>query len=250
MPKYWWRVLSTCPAPITWIAVITILALTLKIFLFNSLPAPFEAWHAFGLLIEAILASIIAAYVFFLLSVHAPKVEEKYHVTSSIVAKLAHAASYNMTGFLQLIEHDQTPQGTRVNVLDREKVDLQKVTTLFKAVKPNDPVSMIDAWNSTSRLTAMQAMVKHDEWCNQNIEKIWRFIAYLEPNVVNFLYGIQESVHSLRMKDYRQNWYQVGLSNADISTYAEEYFNYYRMAVELDKYFARLASAYDPSKRG
>ena len=54
----------------TWLTLISLLILLIKIFIFNSYPSIFNGAYAFGLIVESILVSVLASYVFYFFVVH------------------------------------------------------------------------------------------------------------------------------------------------------------------------------------
>lgn len=225
-----WTVVKTCPKEISVFGIGALILLFTKALMFNNILVVFPSANSLGVVIDGVLSSIVAAYLFFLISIQAPKVQEHWHINSTIVAKLAQDASAHMTGFLQFLKDNTTPDGQIVEILEKSEVNLDKVNQLFSAVKPNDSSSLTQSWENTSPLTFAQAMARYDELCMNHIEKIWRFVNYLDPWLIEFLHRIENSNHSLRMADFRTKFHDTQLNKENLAIYACSYFDYYQMA--------------------
>ena len=62
--------IRTIPSQLNWMLVITILLIFFKIFVANQISEAFKGAYEIGVIIEGLLASIIASYIFYLIVVH------------------------------------------------------------------------------------------------------------------------------------------------------------------------------------
>lgn len=68
---------KTIPRAVNLAALISTILLLVKLFIFNKIPEPVGGLHELGLVFEAVLASVLASYVFYLIVVHFKEVREK-----------------------------------------------------------------------------------------------------------------------------------------------------------------------------
>ena len=71
------KLIKTTPSEINFLVLLSIFILVLKIFVLNRFVAPIFGMHEFGLILESVLASIIASYIFYLLVVRLKEVSDK-----------------------------------------------------------------------------------------------------------------------------------------------------------------------------
>ena len=229
----------TCPVAPTLFGVGSLILLTLKIFWFDTIPAAFVQAHAAGNIAESLLAGNVAAYVFFVISYQLPLVIEKSRV-ASMIARLCDLAANGVTGFLQMI-HGSTNGG----LLNQDEIKKSDVEQLFGSVAPCALAPMATSALAPP-LTWLGAMALHDEQCREYIAQIWRFVRFLEPDLVALLYEIEDSAHTSGMKDVRQYMLRVGVNvtNADLGSWADNYWACYELAQRLARYSAKYRAMY------
>ena len=67
----------TIPRSLNWLAAFSLTVLLLKVFLLNKISEPIAGMSELGVIVEGILGSVIASYVFYLIVVHLKELADK-----------------------------------------------------------------------------------------------------------------------------------------------------------------------------
>lgn len=79
-----WKFLLSASRGATCLAGAALVALATKVLMLNRWPAPSTFFYDFGVLVEAVLASVVASYIFYLFVVHLKDVNDKKAVGTYI----------------------------------------------------------------------------------------------------------------------------------------------------------------------
>ncbi|MDF2627279.1 MAG: hypothetical protein K0R39_1110, partial [Symbiobacteriaceae bacterium] len=71
------RFVTTIPRVLNWSVILSLLTLLIKIVLLNRLPESFPGANQLGIVVEGILGSMVASYVFYLVVVHTKEIKDK-----------------------------------------------------------------------------------------------------------------------------------------------------------------------------
>lgn len=85
----------TIPLAVNLILLVSFVALCIKVLWLNTIPAPMEWMVSFGLIVEGILTSIIASYVFYLFVVHYPEHQKCKAVIPVVASRCQRIGNYS-----------------------------------------------------------------------------------------------------------------------------------------------------------
>src|SRR5574344_2108729 len=77
--------LKTIPRSLNILISVALITLLLKVFLLNGVPEVFNGAYELGVILEGVLGSVLASYVFYLIVVHLKEVNDKKVVYSHII---------------------------------------------------------------------------------------------------------------------------------------------------------------------
>ena len=231
--------IRTCPPAVTAASLGSLVFLIAKVVWLNQLPAPFALAPSLGLLVEGLLSATVAAYLFFIISVQLPHVLERQHLGAFIVDR-AESVANGVMGFLQMIAGS-----TAGGILDQQTVDLDVVNELFSRVSPNANAPMSKGWQSPP-LSWLSAMARHDELRAEASDRLLQLGRFLDSELIALLHAIENSRHSAGMRSAREHILTFGgtITDPDLKTWAENYYESFEMARRLRDYCKRFRGLY------
>lgn len=197
--------------------------LLLKTFVFNRFPSPFTGGYELGVLVESVLASVVASYVFYLFVVHLKERSDKSTVQPYInkhaslvvgdccsqIAAVANAAQIELNA------------GT---------LSLDQVTEAFKKIHPYSPAPMILA-DGNSNANWFQYFDYFESRAKDSIVRVLAQLLYVDIQLVSVLSAIDDSSHFRHLDHLRG----LPLRNTDLSSWASTFFAYCELCQKLDK---------------
>lgn len=202
--------------------LISLIALFIKIVCLNPLPSATAQIYDLGVVVDAILTSVIASYIFYLFSVHLKEVRDKQLLSPYLDGK-----TYSVIGGCEMLLAELGKQ-TGV-VLTLEKID----GTILK-----DALSKISFQSSAPLMIgSVQAnWYQYFEYQEANtkdaISRLLARMTFLEPEFIVLLDAIQESSHikiGSTLRDFL-------LRNPDLSAYAGTLVHYCKQCLALKDY--------------
>ncbi|MEZ8305084.1 hypothetical protein [Vibrio splendidus] len=125
----------TIPKAVNLTLFVSFSTLCIKIVWLNAIPAPFEWMVSFGMIMEAILASVIASYVFYLFVVHYPE-HQKRKVVIPVIAPLCQRIgnySYHITN--HIYREADLPLLSELQVWCPTKVNIKQLEMSLKVIR-------------------------------------------------------------------------------------------------------------------
>lgn len=143
--------LAQAPQTINTLALTSTTILLVKICFLNQIPAPITWFTELGNLFEAILTSVIASYIFYLIVVHKKNLDERAAI-SPIVKKLLERAIKNMEKSLGDIS-----QASGLN-LDLETIDKNSLRSAMSKINPysSAPLRLLNNLNKANWLEYLE----------------------------------------------------------------------------------------------
>lgn len=215
-----WR---TIPRAVNLAAFISILLLLLKLFIFNKIPEPVDGFHEIGLAFEAVLASVLASYVFYLIVVHFKEVREKKTIYPFV------------TRWANLVVQDCKTQIAGFSKADPAKLDFQTlekqdIEAVFARLEPNGEAPLV-FWQG-GQANWLQYFENYRVRSLRHIDKIMAQLIFLEAPLVALLMKVQDSTHFRSIESLSR----VRLNNDNLATFAGAFFEYVQACRELDGY--------------
>lgn len=116
--RVFWELVRGVPKGVNLLCIASVVVLLVKVFWLNRLPAAFEGAQEAGVLVDAILTSVVASYVFYLLTSRLPEFE-KQRVFAPYVQTKAKQARGACESLLKYIG-DEVGETLDIEVLDRD----------------------------------------------------------------------------------------------------------------------------------
>ncbi|WP_022958799.1 hypothetical protein [Spongiibacter tropicus] len=215
-----WR---TIPRAVNLAALSSILLLLVKLFIFNKISEPVDGFHELGLVFEAVLASVLASYVFYLIVVHFNEVREKETIYPFV------------TRWANLVVRDCKTQIAGFSKVDPIKLDFQtlvkqNIEDVFARLEPNGNAPLT-SWQG-GQADWLQYFENYRIRSSRNINKIMAQLIFLEAPLVALLMEVQDSKHFSNIEIFSR----VRLDNNNLMTFADDFFEYVQACRELDGY--------------
>jgi len=214
---------SAAPAA-SYLAVLALALLALKILVLNRWPASATTVYELGLLGEAVLASVVASYVFYLLVVHLKEVSDR-----AVVSPYINRHTNRVVGNC---EHQIGDIGRAAGYsLSLETLTEQEVTAAFSKIAPYSPAPLV-----------MGAIGNNANWLQyfdfqknrtrESIARIFGQLIYLDARRVSLLAEIDDCDHFSSIGHILH----IPIRNTDLANFASSFFAYCEVCLELKKY--------------
>lgn len=229
-----WRFIKTVPVEANVLAAAAAIALLVKIFVCNKLPEAFEGAYELGIVIEGLLASIIASYIFYLFVVHL-KTRSDQAVLYPYLSKHSNRIVGECVG--QLAEISKT-SGVTLNLpqLSEESVRLAlgKIPPYSQAPLIIDQAGTYANW--------FQYFVFHNNRTKDSIRKLFDQLPFLEATHIRLISAIDDCPHFYGLDAVRG----FKVRNPDLSTWASAFYGYCALCRELQSYNQHMVSRSAP----
>ncbi|WP_205954849.1 hypothetical protein [Pantoea stewartii] len=106
-----WRFLRAVDAPYHWIGLGSFAVLLVKVLILNSIPAPLDFMSAVSPVVEGILGSVIASYIFYIFCIHPPLYTEKKTsaaFVNFILTRITRSFEDHIKGVSATLSYDST----------------------------------------------------------------------------------------------------------------------------------------------
>lgn len=214
---------KTIPRAVNLAALISTILLLVKLFIFNKIPEPVGGFHEFGLVFEAVLASVLASYVFYLIVVHFKEVREKktiYPFVTRWANLVVKDCKMQIAGFT----------GGDPNKLDFRTLEKHDIEAVFSGLAPNGDAPLV-FWQG-GQANWLQYFENYRVRSLRHIDKIMTQLLFLEAPLVALLMKVQDSTHFNSIETLSR----VRLNNDNLITFAGAFFDYVQACRDLDAY--------------
>ena len=229
------------------LAIASLVILGVKLRYFDNIPEWFGHADEYGHLLQDILVATVAAYIFFLITVQLPAVQEKRDLGPSI-AILVSSIVTNAVRFLHQANFELNKKDNTASL--PSPVTREFVAALFKRLPTNGEPTIPNhdiKVNPIKKLTWIQVLAAQNTLCLEHIEDLLRYSRFLEAELVAQLNALRFSRMTRGMntiRDLSPDPTVMYLSNPDLSVFADEYFEYYGHALELQGYWEQFRNRY------
>jgi hypothetical protein len=203
-----------------WSAVI----LLLKIFLLNQWPAPFDFFYDFGVLSDAILTSIIASYVFYLIVIHLKELNDQETILPYVDAHTMRIVSECEQQISDIAKLSGVP-------LQLESLTVQSLTAALTAIAPYSAAPLV-LGAVGNHANWFQYFDFHKQRTKESISKVLAQLIYLNAKHVSLLVAIDDCAHFSIVQHFL--FHKIG--NPDLSSFASTFHEYCQHSLMLKKY--------------
>ena len=228
------KFIKTVPIEANVMAAIAAIALLAKIFIFNKLYEVIEGTYELGIVIEGLLASIIASYIFYLFVVHL-KVRSDSAVLYPYLSKHSKRIVDECVG--QLIEISKA-SGVALALTqlsgESTKLALSKIQPYSQAPLIIDQAGTYANW--------FQYFVFHNNRTKDSIRKLFDQLPFLEAKHIGLISAIDDCPHFYSLDVVLG----IKVRNSDLSAWASTFHAYCALCCELESYNQHMASRSAP----
>ena len=218
--------LRTASPTANFLAASSTVALLLKVLVLDQLPEMFPGAHKAGLLSDAILTSVVASYVFYLLVVHVKEQTDKDTLRPYIQK---HATRVVGDCLSQLSEISKTTG----SALSLDSVEKEDVLAAFAKIQPYSPAPLIIS-PSNARANWFEYFSYHEVRTKGSIRKLLDQLVFLDSRLVATITAIDDCSHFTHLSLVRES----RVSNADLSVWAPPFWDYCVLCRALNSYLS------------
>ncbi|MDK6079619.1 hypothetical protein [Massilia varians] len=222
-----WNLIRTASPTANWLAVLSLLLLVGKIFWLNRIPSTIDGVYEIGAIFEAILASVIASYVFYLIVVHIQEQSDR-DALQPYIAKHAQRIVRECASQLSDI-------ATKSHVpMNFETLTKASLSAAFSKLDPNGDSPLAASWAPTGGTYApwLRYMEYHNERTAAAIQRLLAQLRFLDAGLVRLVVDVDDCSHfrviSLVSKQR--------LRNTDMSAFSDGFYEYYQSCQRLNEY--------------
>lgn len=214
----------SAPPLLNKIVVVSLVVIAFKIFWLNRIPEYFAGFYQLGLIFEAVLASVLASYIFYLIVVHRKQLEDKKAILPS-VNKLAQRLVADCK--TQLREFEKATQIT----LDFEQLNKEDLKQALSKINPNDQTAPLHIYNK-GQATWLEYLVHHSNRSSSHITSINPRMVFLEAQFAALLTDLElcHYFNHLGMVATTAN----AMRNTDLSFLSSSFYQYYQQCKALE----------------
>lgn len=209
-----------------YLAGVALALLALKILVLNRWPAAAISIYELGLLCEAVLASVVASYVFYLLVVHLKEVSDR-----AVVSPYIDRHTNRVVG---ACEHQIGDIGRAAGCsLSLDTLTKQEITAAFSKIAPYSaaPLVMGAVGNNANWLQYFDFQKNRTR---ESIARVFGQLIYLDARRVSLLAEIDDCSHFSSIGHILH----MPIRNTDLANFASAFFAYCEVCLELKKYMA------------
>jgi hypothetical protein len=214
-------------------SVLTAIALALlvaKTLVLNRYPAPLFGVYELGLLLEAILASVVASYVFYLFVVHLKEVGDRSTVAPYLDRHTLRVVGDCESQLAEIAKASAVP-------LSLDSLTLSSLTQAFAKIAPysNAPLILSPA---NTHANWFQYFDFHVTRTRGSIARVVAQLIYLDAKHVSLLVSIDDCTLFAFMPQLQH----VKANNSDLSPFASMFHSYCEKCIALKTYIAEKRS--------
>jgi len=216
--------LRSVPPVANIVAGISLALLVLKALVLNQIPGAFAGAQEVGALVDSILTSIVASYVFFVMVVHWPSVRDRMLVRPHVARHSRQVVRFCRQQLAALA-------GATGTTLEFEALSADELRKAFRATNPNATAPMV-FFPGNQTATWIQYLEHHVERSLTSIARTLSNVQFIEARLVQLLTSIEDSSYFMQMR-------LVGsapMRNTDLSVWAEPFIQYCALCNELETY--------------
>lgn len=204
-------------------------ALLIKILWLNRFPGRFFGAHELGLIVEAILASVVASYIFYLLVVHVKEYSER-----EILRPYVEKHSRRLVGdcMSQVME---IAKASSMN-LEVATISMSDISSAFSKISPNSDAPLIMSVQTMKHANWFQYFDHHKTRSTESIRKLLDQLPFLDANLVGIVTAIDDCMHFTQLKILTTS----KVSNETLSVWSKSFYDYCMLCKRLDAHLVRL----------
>ena len=203
--------------------------LLLKILWLNRLQSLFPGAYELGIIVEAVLASVIASYVFYLLVVHLKEITDQ-QVVRPYLQKQLNAVLGSCTAQLSEISK---ASGVKLQLASLTK---DNVNSALAKIPPYSDAPLVISIQPTQHANWFQYFSHYETRTKQAIRRLLDQLPFLDVSLISAIAAIDDCMHYLSITvPLHQR-----VRNENLSAWSSTFFDYAILCKELDVCAGRL----------
>lgn len=185
----------TIPTPLNWVVLASVIALSLKIIWLNKVPEIFAGAYEVGLISEAVIASIIASYIFYFFVVHIKEIKQKRSLYPFLEYWSRIAVKSNTRTLLSIAKDSG---------VESESCSYQEgIDEAFSKVNPEERGAPM--FIGTRRANWREFICHNADFIRDNLEKMAREPLLLDADMYQLMIKIQDGNYLSFAEMYRNS---------------------------------------------
>lgn len=198
------------------------LLLLLKILVLNKFEPLFTGAYAIGLIVEAILASVIASYVFYLIVVHLKEINDRETI-APYIAKQTNRVILSCKGQVAAFSNTANTE-LAFNTLSKEELELA-----LKKIPPYSEAPLSFGLNQKNA-NWFQYFEYESKRTRSSIQRTLQQLPFLEAELISNLAAIDDCIHV----DMASFFASQKFNNTDLSAFSGQFYEYYTLNRKLE----------------
>jgi hypothetical protein len=210
----------------------------------NQIPAFFPYASEIGALVDNVAAATVASFVFFMISIQIPLVEERRHVGRSIMQLAERVSTDTLEVWSSAEGKLRRAAGERIVAIDPETLTEENIVEQFKKLAPEGDSHLVNTYTN-ARLSWAEALLANRNDAVRRIEQIWKYSRFLDADLARLLDDIQYSLFAETV----ESWRRLIISHREnelgsLEPIASAYFDWMERGLALRRYCAKYRVAY------
>ena len=227
-----WNFLKSASRSATYLAGGALVALTAKVLILNRWSAPSAFLYDFGVLVEAILASVVASYVFYLFVVHLKEVSDRETVGPYIDRHTRRVVGDCESQLLEIGKVSGSP-------IALENVSLQAITVAFSSIPPYSNAPLLLGPTTNKYANWFEYFEYHKQRTRESIVRVMAQLIYVDAKRVSLLAAVDDCSHFSMI----QHLLHTPVSNPNMSAFASTFHDYCVLCLALKQHMSEAQSA-------
>ncbi len=231
--------IKTLPRALTILSLFSLGFLILKVTLLNSIPEIFEYGHELGVMVEGILLSVVASYIFYLIVVHYKETKEKASLIPYVIewCEGLVASSRNVIS----VVFDAKDVSYDYKLLSRD--DIAQVVSNLDPYQEN--ISLYQKGKLTRHIGNWYGFFSSlQELDLIKLERIKNSKYLLEAELIEIVTDIAECSYYMMLPHYQAAIKQGHKPGSPFQNDGADIFTYYQHCLRLRKYLDKIIPIY------
>nr|NJM03988.1 hypothetical protein [Desulfobacula sp.] len=220
--------LKSIPQKLNLLAASTISLLAAKIFYFNNLPEIYKGAHDVGLVVEGLLGSILASYIFYLIVVHVKETKDR----NLIYPHIKRWASIIVGTCSSQLSDISKATGVQLNL---SNITQNQIVQAMNILNPHNQAPLIIGFpqNYANWLQYLQYNINRTK---SYIAKIMSQMIYIDSELVSLITAIEETTYFYVITQA----FQYPMRNTNMNFVAKNFFEYCQRCLQLKAYMEKI----------
>ncbi|WCK53825.1 hypothetical protein PP175_21285 [Aneurinibacillus sp. Ricciae_BoGa-3] len=206
--------------------IVAVVIIVLTQFIWSDKPEFIPGFSAkVGNILFNISMSYIVSYIFYVIVTYLPDRKNKRYINTH-VQKLLESV---IRDFKQVTNYME--QASKITI-DLEHLSQNNIEDMLKNINPNSHAPVITFNNNLIvNLSWSNYLLSHIKNEKENINKVFLYMPFLDARLILNL----NEIISCDFYQRGEQIFQIPISNTDLSTFKQEFFNYCKLMIQFEK---------------